>query len=294
MSPSLKNLQYLIELHKAQHFTKAAKASFVSPSTLSAGIVKLEQDLQVQLVERDNKHVSFTLVGEDIVKRAISIISEVNDLTESAKINFFESELSIGVIPTISTYLLPKFLSNIESIHPQLKVIFKEDTSNNLIKLLEQAKIDFAIFALPYEMPDFIESYKIFEDSICFIGHKDSYNSPIRDKSLLLLEEGHCLRSHILQSNSISSNQVSEYSCSSISTLVAMVNMKVGVSFIPKMALEFGVLRQYDNIITDSRCDKVKRDIGVIYRKNSAHKENIQKLAKLLISSFKAGFNKFI
>ena len=85
-----------------------------SISRFSAGISKLEQDLQVQLVERDNKHVLFTPIGKRIVNQAISALAEINILVETAKLDFFESEVTIGVIPTISTYILPSFLSNLD------------------------------------------------------------------------------------------------------------------------------------------------------------------------------------
>ncbi len=77
------------------------------------------------------------------------------------------------MIPTISTYILPNFLSNLNNHYPKLKIAFKEDTSDNLLKLLDQAKIDFAIFAFPYELPEFIENFQVFSDSIYFIKHKN-------------------------------------------------------------------------------------------------------------------------
>ena len=132
MIPTLKNLQYLIALKNTNHFSKAASECFVSPSTFSAGISKLEQDLEILLVERDNKNVAFTPIGNRIVNQAMSVMTEMTTLVETAKLDFFESEVTIGVIPTISTYILPNFLSNLEKSHPKLKASFREDTSDNL------------------------------------------------------------------------------------------------------------------------------------------------------------------
>ena len=98
-----------------------------------------------------------------------------------------------------------------------------------------------------------------------------------------MLEQGHCLRSHILQSNEISNKHISNFSCTSISTLVAMVDMNIGVSFLPKMAIDYGTLDNYPNITLDKNSIKANRDIGVIYRKNSPQNENIKKLAQLLV-----------
>ena len=283
MTPTLKNLQYLIALKKTNHFSKAASECFVSPSTFSAGISKLEQDLEILLVERDNKNVTFTPIGNRIVNQAMSVMTEMTTLVETAKLDFFESEVTIGVIPTISTYILPNFLSNLEKSHPKLKASFREDTSDNLLKQLEKATIDFAIFAFPYELPDYIEDFQVFRDSIYFIKHKNRNKKIIEDGSLLMLEQGHCLRSHILQSNEISNKHISNFSCTSISTLVAMVDMNIGVSFLPKMAIDYGTLDNYPNISLDKKSIKANRDIGVIYRKNNPQNENIKKLAQLLV-----------
>ena len=283
MTPTLKNLQYLIALKKTNHFSKAASECFVSPSTFSAGISKLEQDLEILLVERDNKNVAFTPIGKRIVNQAMSVMTEMTTLVETAKLDFFESEVTIGVIPTISTYILPNFLSNLEKSHPKLKASFREDTSDNLLKQLEKATIDFAIFAFPYELPDYIEDFQVFRDSIYFIQHKNRNKKIIEDGSLLMLEQGHCLRSHILQSNEISNKHISNFSCTSISTLVAMVDMNIGVSFLPKMAIDYGTLDNYPNITLDKNSIKANRDIGVIYRKNNPQNENIKKLAQLLV-----------
>ena len=285
MTPTLKNLQYLIALKKTNHFSKAASECFVSPSTFSAGISKLEQDLEILLVERDNKNVAFTPIGKRIVNQAMSVMTEMTTLVETAKLDFFESEVTIGVIPTISTYILPNFLSNLEKSHPKLKASFREDTSDNLLKQLEKATIDFAIFAFPYELPDYIEDFQVFRDSIYFIKHKNRNNKIIEDGSLLMLEQGHCLRSHILQSNEISNKHISNFSCTSISTLVAMVDMNIGVSFLPKMAIDYGTLDNYPNITLDKNSIKANRDIGVIYRKNNPQNENIKKLAQLLVKN---------
>ena len=282
MTPSIKNLQYLVALKKTNHFSNAAKECFVSASTFSAGISKLENDLQVNLVERDNKNVRFTSAGNRITKQAMSVLAEMNVLVSTSNLDFFESEITIGVIPTISTYILPNFLSNLTHSHPKLKVSFKEDTSENLVKDLDQAKIDFAIFAFPYELPEFIESFQVFADPIYFIQHKNRKSKVIDNGSLLMLEQGHCLRSHILQNNEISTKHISNFSCTSISTLVAMVDTNIGVSFLPRMAIDFGILNHYPNINIDLESTKAKRDIGVIYRKNNPQEENIKKLAMLL------------
>ena len=281
--PSFKNLQYLVALKKTNHFSNAAKECYVSASTFSAGIAKLENELQVKLVERNNKNVRFTSAGNRIAKQATTVLSELNVLVSSSKLDFFESEITIGIIPTISTYILPNFLSNLSGQYPKLKVSFREDTSENLLKQLDSASIDFAIFAFPYELPNYIESFQVFSDPIYLIQHKNRNSKNYENESVLMLEQGHCLRSHILQNNEILNQHISNFSCTSISTLVAMVDSNIGVSFLPKMAIDFGILTHYPNINLEKGSTKAKREIGVIYRKNNQQEENIKKLAKLLI-----------
>ncbi|ALE51938.1 hypothetical protein SP60_00950 [Candidatus Thioglobus autotrophicus] len=281
MLPSIKNLQYLITLRETLHFSKASEKCFVSQSTLSAGIAKLEQILQTTLVERNNKKVVFTSIGEKIVLQAMLVISNTKELTDMAKTNFLESEIVVGTIPTISAYILPNFLRNIEKIFPKLKISFVEDTSDNLLEKLNQNKIDFAIFAFPYDLPDGVEGYELFRDPLCLIQHKDRKNEKIDSGDLLLLEQGHCLRAHVMQGYAISEKQLSSFSCSSVSTLVAMIDMNLGMSFLPKIAIDFGVLSPYPNIIAKSNC-QASRGIGIVYRKNNYQAENIKKIAENL------------
>ena len=228
----------------------------------------------------------FTNIGVKIADQASCVIDHTKQLVEMSKTNFFESEITIGVIPTISTYLLPNYLKNIASIYPNLKVSFVENTSDNLIKMLNQSTIDFAIFAFPFDLPEHLGSMQVFTDPLLYIHRFEHNNQKIETGELLLLEQGHCLRSHILSSQSISNLQISNFSCTSISTLIAMVDMNIGVSFLPKIAVDFGVLTNYPNIIVQTEFKGLAREIGVIYRNSNSQRTDIEKLALLLVPSF--------
>lgn len=279
--PSTKNLQYLVALKDTLHFSKAAEQCFVSQSTLSAGIAKLEQDLNAELVERDNKRVVFTPLGNKVVAQAQTTLVNLQDLVETASVGFLESEISVGAIPTIATYILPNFLAQVSAKFPKLKISFVEDTSDNLLARLANNQIDFAIFAFPYEVPDNIEKYELFNDTLHLVKHRQKTGDQIGQGELLLLEQGHCLRSHIMQGHDISKPQLSDFSCSSISTLIAMLDMQLGVSFLPKIALDFGVLSPYPNLLA-SDDNRACRSVGVIYKKHNPHREAIQQLADIL------------
>lgn len=277
MTPSIKNLKYLLALKQHLHFSKAAQDCFVSQSTLSAGINKLEQDLNIKLVERTNKSVLFTSVGEKVVRHAEKVIFSMQDLEVVANLDFFESTLTIGVIPTISAYLLPEFVNKTKQKYPKLKLVVIEDTSANLLLKIEQLKLDFAIFAFPFEKKTNIVQTTIFKDALCLVKHKDTQNN-----DLLLLEQGHCLRSHILDNSNVDKNKISQYSCTSLDTLVTMINMEIGVSFLPKIAIDSGILDKYPALIIDESKKELSRDIGIVYRENNPNQEDILALSLLL------------
>ncbi|WXT99580.1 MAG: Hydrogen peroxide-inducible genes activator [Catillopecten margaritatus gill symbiont] len=282
MTPSIKNLNYLLALKQHLHFSKAAAACFVSQSTLSAGINKLEQDLNVQLVERTNKSVLFTPLGEKVVKYAEKVIFSMQDLVAIANQIFLESTITIGVIPTISAYLLPNFVVKIKESYPQLKVVIIEDTSQNLLLKVKQLKIDFAIFAFPFEEQENIVQKRIFKDDLVLVKHKNAQND-----DLLLLEQGHCLRSHILDNSQIDKIKISQYTCASLETLVTMINMEIGVSFVPKIAIDSGILDNYPDLVIDENQPKLSRDIGIVYRQNNPNQDNILALSLFLSPNIK-------
>lgn len=277
MTPSLKNLKYLLALKQQLHFSKAAKTCFVSQSTLSAGINKLEQDLNVRLVERTKRSVLFTPLGEKVLQQAEKVIFAMQDLVTTTHLKFFESTLTIGIIPTISAYLLPMFVSKIKKKYPKLKLVIIEDTSQNLLLKVEQLKLDFAIFAFPFEKHTNIIQTIIFKDDLVLVKHKNTQNN-----DLLLLEQGHCLRNHILDNSHIDKTKVSQYTCTSLETLVTMVNMEIGVSFLPKIAIDSGILDKYPALVIDKSQKKLSRHIGIIYRKNNPNQENILALSLFL------------
>ena len=280
MTPSIKNLKYLLALKQHLHFSKAAKACFVSQSTLSAGINKLEQDLNVKLVERTNKSVLFTPLGEKIAKYSETVIFSMQDLVTISNTNFFESTITAGVIPTISAYLLPNFVSKVKEKYPKLKLVIIEDTSQNLLLKVEQLKLDFAIFAFPFEERTNIVQKTVFQDDLVLVKHKNTQNN-----ELLLLEQGHCLREHIL--DNIDKTKLSQYACASLETLVTMINMEIGVSFVPKIAIDSGILDKYLALSIDKNQPKLSRHVGIIYRKNNPNQENILALSLFLQSNSK-------
>lgn len=282
MLPTIKNLEYLIALHKYLHFSKAAQACFVSQSTLSAAIGKLEQGLKVQLVVRNSKSVLFTPTGEKVVDQASKLILCANDLVRSAQQSFFESSLKIGVIPTISPFLLPTFLKSINDKYPQLSISLIEDTNQKLLQMVSTMELDVALVAMPTKIPDNVFTQVMFKDPLHLVHHKDRKNKEFKDKELLLLAEGNCLREHVLLTHHINENKISDLKCTSLPTLVAMINMKMGVSFLPEMALQQTVHAQYPDLVVRSACQKESRGVAIACRELHPNKQQIIELSTLI------------
>src|SRR6056300_639226 len=150
--PTLKQLKYLCSVAENQHFGQAAKACYVSQSTLSAGIQELEETLGVSLVERNNRNVLLTTIGKDVVDRAHDILVDVEDLVSmcAAAGEPFSGKMRLGVIPTIAPFLLPRLLRKLRSEHPDFKLFIREDLSQNLLDALYAGELDVLLLALPF------------------------------------------------------------------------------------------------------------------------------------------------
>ena len=296
--PSLKHLHYLINVHKYQHFGEAAKACFVSQSTLSSGIAALEDVLGVRLIERDNKKILFTPLAEDVVQQAQGILLAVEELTEQVQ-SFskpFGGILKLGVIPTIAPFLVPQILMMFKQEFPELKVFVREQQSDIVLKQLNEGELDLVLLALPYPSSGVVMK-SFYEDRFYFAQHKDSQlntgvktealnadYSNLADNSLLLLEDGHCLRDHALSACRLQrTEKINSFSASSLHTLVQMVNNDLGVTFLPEMAIASGILNNTDIIISplaDTHNDY--REIGFAWRIQSNRTKEFEQLYSLV------------
>ncbi len=292
--PSLKHLYYLVNVHKYQHFGAAAKACFVSQSTLSSGIAALENVLGVRLIERDNKKILFTPLAEEVVRQAQQILLSVQELTEQVDhyARPFGGTLKLGVIPTIAPFLIPQILMMIKQEFPELKIFVREDQSAQVLEQLKEGELDLVLLALPYPASG-VEMKSFYKDRFYFAQHKDSqFNtetikedfSNLKDNSLLLLEDGHCMRDHALSACHLErSEKINAFAATSLHTLVQMVNNDLGVTFLPEMAIAGSILNNTDIEITPL-ADKENdyREIGFAWRAQSNRKEEFEQLYQLV------------
>jgi len=289
--PTIKQLKYLCAIAEKQHFGKAAKSCFVTQSTLSVGIQELEQSLGLPLVERGRKSALLTAAGENVVKRASEILAQVRALKEEAAsaTEPLSSRIRLGAIPTIAPYLLPDTLALIRKHHPRLQLLIREDLSANLVSLLNQGQLDLILLALPYPV-EAAYTHELFSDPFVLahpVGHALEKRSVIKPRDLrghdiLLLEQGHCLRSHILDSCNLTNSQISlTFEATSLHTIVPMVANGVGITLLPKMAVDKGILKGVSGVATKAfSAAGVQRGIGLVWRKASPRVNDYLKLAE--------------
>lgn len=293
--PTIKQLQYLVALHEHGHFGKAAEASFVSQSTLSAGIRELESLLDVILVERSRRVVRFTSLGEQVVAKAHRLLREAEELSDlvQAAGKPLSGTLRMSVIPTIAPFFLPRILPRLRKERPELKLLLREETSNDAVESLQHGRVDCALLALPFATGD-VEQAHICDDQLLLAFPKDDpreppesiYPSTIDEGRLLLLEDGHCLKEHSLAACSRPEMRASATMIgTSLHTLVQMVNNDLGVTMLPQMALDSGILEGTDVIARPLRSTTAQRQIALIWRKNSPREEDF----KLLADELRAG-----
>lgn len=275
--PTLRQLRYLTAVVSLKHFGKAAEQCFVTQSTLSAGIQDLENLLGAPLLERTNRKVLVTALGHEIAQRAQQILSLSADLVDVVALekNPLSGRLRVGVIPSISPFLLPKALPIIRKQLPQIELLLIEEQSERLIKQLNEGEIDLAILAFPYDIGHL--KHTIFASETFWVAVPKDHplaNSqgieatelPIKD--LLLLTEGHCLRDHALSACQLpTTSHRTSMQGTSLYTLIEMVAGGLGITLIPEMAVKSDMVTHADiSLIPLTAEDTPIRELGLVWR----------------------------
>ncbi|MXX05411.1 MAG: hydrogen peroxide-inducible genes activator [Gammaproteobacteria bacterium] len=292
MIPSLRQLKYLVSVAEHRHFSKAAEACFVTQSTLSTAIRELEQQLGVVIFERNRKSVLITPVGEKLLDQARAILGEVEDFVSLARAEkgSLSGEIRLGVIPTIGPFLLPRMLGELRQAYGKLRLYLKEEISSRLAVMLKQGKLDVLVLAFPYPLRD-METVTLFEDEFLLCmpsGHALEKQQSVRQKqlrgeSLLLLEEGHCLRDHALEACELQSAETNlVYQGTSLHTLVQMVAGGLGLTLLPAMAVAGDVLGDTGLPLRRFSSEKVSRRIGMAWRKSDPRRDEYRILAEFI------------
>jgi len=290
--PTIKQLQYLVALHEHGHFGRAADASNVSQSTLSAGIRELESLLGVTLVERSRRVVRFTPLGNAVVDKAHRLLREAEELSELVQASGkpLAGELRMSVIPTIAPFLLPRMLPRLRRERPQLRLYLREETSGDAVESLHHGRADCVLLALPFATGE-VEAEHISDDALFVAFPKGDPRDPpdaippamIDPDRLLLLEDGHCLKEHALSAcNRPELRGSAAMIGTSLHTLVQMVDNGLGMTMLPEMAIDAGILHDTQVVARPLKARHSTREIALVWRKNSPRAEEFRLLAKEL------------
>jgi LysR family hydrogen peroxide-inducible transcriptional activator len=292
--PTFKQLRYFVALCEEQHFGHAAAKSFVSQSAFSTAIQDLENLLGTRLVDRTKRQVTVTAMGRDIESQARLCIRDLESLVEIAgqQKEPLSGPLRLGVIPTIAPFLLPPFLPKLRQRFPSLKLYLIEDQTERIHERLLDGELDVLLLALPFELRG-VEALPLFDDRFCLAMRQGSERAEpgqyrfnrLQAESIILLEDGHCLRDHALSACKIrNTEKVSRFSASSLLTLIEMVDADLGITFLPEMARGSALLRNTRVRLHDLE-ERSVRSVGLVWRKGSARSAEFQELGQFIVKS---------
>ncbi|OFE13693.1 LysR family transcriptional regulator [Pseudohongiella acticola] len=296
--PTTKQLRYFVALEHHEHFGKAAESCFVSQPAFSVAIKELENMLNIQLVDRTNKNVTVTSLGRDIARQARVVLRDLEDMVDIARGNQapLTGQLKLGVIPTIAPFLLPRLLPALRKSYPELKLYLKEDLTDRVYDRLMDGELDLILVALPYELRN-VTDMPLFDDHFFLAHHQHSnfvdpehYNTnTLPTDSILLLEDGHCLRDHALSACNIrNADKVSSITATSLLTLVQMVDADLGITYLPEMAVKSPLLKN-TKIKTIAMDGSSYRQIGLVWRKASTRSDEFAMLGNFIKQHYQAG-----
>ena len=289
--PTTKQLRYFVALAEHRHFGRAATACFVSQSAFSSAIQELESVLGTQLVDRTNRQVTITAVGQNVEVQARLVLRDLESLVEIAgeRREPLTGDLRLGVIPTIAPFMLPTVLPALRKAFPQLTLYLHEGQTQVIHEKLLDGELDVLLLALPFEMRS-VETLDLFADRF-FLAYRhgtervdpERYRfSRLHADSILLLEDGQCLRDHALAACRIrDSEKIRRFAASSLLTLIEMVDADLGITFLPEMAKGSLMLRN-TRVRMQAVTGNSSRMIGLAWRKGSARSAEFKILGDFL------------
>ncbi len=284
------DLRYLVAVADTRHFGRAAERSFVSQPTLSAQLKKLEEYLGVQLIERAPKRVQLTAAGEEIVERARRILEASDEIVDLARGHSdpLAGRLRLALLPTIGPYLLPNVAARLRKALPRLELMLYEYQTDPMLEKLHLGEIDVGILALPVSL-DGLDSFELYKEPFTVAmpaGHKLAQRNSIRiddlsHETLLLLEDGHCLRDQALDICSGSDvHEKQDFRATSIETLRPRVAAGVGITLLPELAGRGAYGNARGVAIRPFAKPVPTRTVGAVWRKTTARREAILALCK--------------
>ncbi|ODV10101.1 MAG: DNA-binding transcriptional regulator OxyR [Thiobacillus sp. SCN 64-317] len=292
---TLQELKYLVALADHGHFGRAAEACFITQSTLSTQIRKLEDFLGVTLFDRSLKRIRPTPIGQEILAAARTIVEESERIRELARHmqDPMSRTLHLGIIPTLGPYYLPHALTLVHRKHPGLRLLLREEITPQILDHLLEGKLDAGLMALPIA-DDSLHVEPLFHEPFfaalpaghALAKHDILKVSEIVNEKLLLLDEGHCLRDQALDVCGTGNIGREEVRATSLETLRQMVGMGLGLTLLPALAVGAGPRVSRKSVeIRPFRKPVPGRTIGLAWRKRAPFPETFERLAATLKAS---------
>lgn len=289
---NIRDLRYLVALADLKHFGRAAEACHVSQPTLSTQLKKLEDELGVSLIERAPRRIMLTDAGKNIAERARKILSEVEQLREAARqaADPEAGSIRLGLFPTLGPYLLPHVVPRLRARFPRLELLLVEEKTEVIVRMLREGKLDAGILALPIHA-DQLHVELLFEEPFLLavpehhrLAHREHLSlRDLADESLLLLEEGHCLRDQALDVCHLAgAGEKSGFRATSLETLRQMVAANVGITLLPMLAIKPPVPRSDTIKLLQFEDAKPSRQVAMVWRKSSALEPFLMKIVEVM------------
>ena len=290
--PSIAQLEYIVAIDTHRNFGRAAKSCHVTQPTLSSGIAKLEDELGIILFDRSAQPIIPTNDGIPVIEQARNVLAEMTKISvlASGAAKEIAGSLSIGIIPTLSSYLIPLFLESFAERHPKLRIEIREMTTEEISESLSKEALDVGILALPIEAPS-LQAMPLFHEPFYLYVHeghpyakKKSINPAELDgKDMWLLEEGHCFRNQVLQACKLRGKRPAmgnvRFESGSLETLKRLVARGLGYTLVPHLAIaESGEADESAKIIKFTK-PMPAREIGLIFRRLQLKRPAIEALA---------------
>jgi LysR family hydrogen peroxide-inducible transcriptional activator len=292
---NLRDLQYIIAVAETCHFGKAAQRCFVSQPTLSGQIKKLEEELGVTIFERTKRSVELTPIGEEIIDHARKVMEQTDAIEQLARAQQdpLSGPLRVGVIPTLSPYLIPLILEPLKRHYPQVKLILTEEITDQLLQRLHKHEIDVALIATPIDPTD-LDSIPLFKEPF-WLAHP--LNHPLYTKEkithkdlekldLLLLSDGHCLAQQVMDvcrlSDRSHQGEMSDLQASSLETLLQLVGAGYGCTLVPALATRGSWMTDCGVIARKLELPDTYRSISLAFRHSFPRKQILTAFADLI------------
>jgi LysR family hydrogen peroxide-inducible transcriptional activator len=294
---NLRDIKYILAVAETRHFGKAAERCFVSQPTLSGQIKKLEDQLGVVIFERTNRSVEVTPIGAEILSHARLLVEQADAIEQVARAHQdpLAGPLRIGAIPTLSPYLMPLVLVPLKRRCPQLKLVLFEETTDALLRRLDQHELDAALLATPTSNPD-LTSIPLFDEPFWLAhprGHPlyekdDITQDDLEAIDLLLLSEGHCLSHQVMEVCKLAdrprTGEMADLRAASLETLLQLVGAGFGCTLVPALAIRGSWMTDSGIIARRLELPDARRRISLVFRRTFPRRAALETFAEVTLS----------